>query len=217
MELNRPDSCHGNPALELQADEVETVVDLICRGSHEARGQLTRGMREPNISRVVRKSMIRAKRALGTPHVQIQGEHELDDMGTSGPKILGRVDISLRFRHQFSDESAYVAVECKRVAAGDSGLNGLYVTEGVSRFTGEQYSKGHAWAFMLAYVIALPASDVIDFINRKISKTYGIGAELQPARHNPSSLAIRQSELLQGGGHVIHLMHVFVDMCTAAN
>lgn len=217
MELDRPDSFHGDPGLELHADEIETVVDLICRGSHEARGLLTRGMSEPNISRVVRKSMIRAKRTLGTPHVQIHGEHELDDMDTSGPKILGRVDITLRFRHQFSDENAYVAVECKRVAAGDNGLNGLYVTEGVSRFTGGQYSKGHAWAFMLAYVIALPASEIIDFINRKISKTYGIGADLQPAGHHPSSLAIRQSELLQGGGHVIRLMHVFVDMCTAAN
>lgn len=217
MELNRPDSYHGNPALELHADEIETVVDLICRGSHEARRQLTRGMSEPNISRVVRKSMIRAKRTLGTPHVQIQGEHELDDMDTSGPQILGRVDITLRFRHQFSDENAYVAVECKRVGAGDNRLNGLYVTEGVSRFTGGQYSKGHAWAFMLGYVIALPASEIIEFINRKISKTYGIGAELQPAGHHPCSLAIRQSELLQGGGHGIRLMHVFVDMCTAAN
>lgn len=217
MELNRPDSCHGNPALELHADKIETVVNLICRGSHEARRQLTHGMSEPNISRVVRKSMIRAKRTLGTPHVQIHGEHEVDDINTSGPQILGRVDITLRFRHQFSDENAYVAVKCKRVAAGDNGLNGLYVTEGVSRFTGEQHSKGHAWAFMLGYVIALPASEIIEFINRKISKTYGIGAELQPAGHHPCSLAIRQSELLQGGGHVIGLMHVFVDMCTAAN
>lgn len=217
MDRDRPDSCHGNPTLELRADEIETVVDLICRGSHEARGQLTRGMSEPNISRVVRKSMIRAKRALGTSHVQIQGERELDDMDTSGPKIQGRVDITFQFRNQFGDENAYFAVECKRVAAGDNRLNGFYVTEGVSRFTGMKYSKGHAWAFLLAYVIALPASDVIDFINAKISETYGVGAELQPAWHHPCSLAIRQSELPQGSGHIIRLMHVFVDMCTAAS
>lgn len=83
LELDRPGSCHGNPALELRADEIETVVDLICRGSHEARGHLTRGMSEPNISRVVRKSMMRAKRALGIPHVQIQGEHEATGLQTS--------------------------------------------------------------------------------------------------------------------------------------
>lgn len=215
MELDRPDSCHGNPALELREDEIETVVELICRGCHEARGQVTRGMSEPNITRVVRKSMIRAKRALGTPHVQIQGEFELDDMDTSDPRILGRVDMTLRFRHQFGDEGAYVAVECKRVAAGDSRLNGLYITEGVSRFASGKYSRGHTWAFMLGYVIALPAGDIVDFINAKISGTYGVGAELRPARHHPWSLAIRQSELSQGGGHVIRLMHVFVDMCAA--
>lgn len=216
MDLDRTDSCHGNPALELREDEIETVVDLICRGSHEARGHLTRGMSEPNISRVVRKSMIRAKRAMGTPHIQIQGEQELDDMNTSGPRILGRVDITFRFRHQFGDENAYVAVECKRVAAGDSGLNGLYVSDGVSRFASGKYSKGHAWAFMLAYVIAVPASDIVDFINAKISEAYGVSAELQPVGHHPYSLAIRRSALPQGGGHVIRLMHVFVDMCTAA-
>lgn len=215
MELDRTDSCHGNPALELRADEIETVVELICRGCQEARAHLTRGMSEPNITRVVRKSMIRAKRALGIPHVQIQGEFELDDMDTSDPRILGRVDMTLRFRHQFGDEGAYVAVECKRVAAGDSRLNGLYITEGVSRFASGKNSKGHAWAFMVAYVIALPASDVIEFINAEISETYGVGAELQPAGRHPGSLAIRQSELSQGGGHVIRLMHVFVDMCAA--
>ena len=214
--MNRTDICHGNPTLELREDEIETVVDLLCRGSHEARRELTRGMSEPNISRVVRKSMIRAKRALDTPHVQIQGEHELDDMNTSGPRILGRVDITFRFRHQFGDENAYVAVECKRVAAGDNGLNGRYVSDGVSRFASGQYSKGHAWAFMLAYVIALPASDVVDFINAKISEAYGVGAEMQPAGHRPCSLAIRWSALPQSGGRVIRLMHVFVDMCIAA-
>lgn len=214
--MNRTDICHGNPALELREDEIETVVGLICLGCRDARGELTRGMSEPNISRVVRKSMIRAKRALDTPHVQIQGEQELDDMNASDPRILGRVDIMFRFQHQFGDENAYVAVECKRVAAGNSRLNGLYVTEGVSRFASGKYSKGHAWAFMLAYVIALPVSEVVDFINAKISEAYDVGAELQPAGHHPCSLAIRRSALPQGGGRVIRLMHVFVDMCTAA-
>ena len=49
-----------------------------------------------------------------------------------------------------------MAIECKRVKAGDSSLNAKYVSEGVDCFATGQYATGHARGFMLGYVLACP-------------------------------------------------------------
>lgn len=205
----------GHPALALGWDQIESVVTLLCYASQDARAHLTPGMHEPQISRVVRKSLRRAKEVLGIAHVQIRGEVELDDMSNNDPSILGRIDITLEFRHQFSVEDAYVAVESKKVAARDTVLNGRYVTQGVDRFARGQYAKGHAWGFLLGYVIALPERDIVQYIDGLMCSTYGPQARLLPAVAHPLALAMFQSELSQGDQHTIRLMHIFVDMCTA--
>lgn len=211
----KPDVRQGDPALELGGDQIESVMNLLCHASHAARVHLTPGMLEPQISRVVRKSMRRAKEALDIAHVQIRGEVELDNMSNNDPSILGRIDITLEFRHQLGIEDAYVAVECKRVAARNTDLNRRYVTQGVDRFARGQYSKQHAWGFLLGYVITLPDADVVQYIDGLICNTYGPRARLLPAVAHPLALAMFQSELSQGDQHTIRLMHVFVDMCTA--
>lgn len=211
----KPDARQGGPALELGGDQIESVVNLLCHASHDARVHLKPDMLEPQISRVVRKSMRRAKEALGIAHVQIRGEVELDDMRNNDPSILGRIDITLEFRHQFGIEDAYVAVECKKVAARNTDLNRRYVTQGVDRFARGQYSKQHAWGFLLGYVITLPNTEAVQYIDGLICNTYGSHARLRPAVAHPLALAVLQSELSQGGRHTIRLMHVFVDMCTA--
>ncbi len=98
---------------------------------------------------VVRKAIRRLKRTLGLTNLQLRGEHELENMAGADPSILGRIDITLQFLHQFGDEDAYVGVECKRVRAGDASLNGSYVSKGVDRFATGQYAAGHEWGFML--------------------------------------------------------------------
>lgn len=211
----KPDPRRGHPALEIGGDQIESVVNLVCQASHDARAHLAPGMLEPQISRVVRKSMRRAKEALGIDYVQIRGEVELDEMNTDDASVLGRIDITLEFRHQFGVEDAYVAVECKKVAAGDTDLNRHYVARGVDRFAQGQYSMGHAWGFLLGYVIALPVTDVVRYLDGLLRKTYGPRARLQLAVPHPRSLAVLQSELSQGDRHTIQVMHVFVDMCTA--
>lgn len=211
----KPDARQGGPALELGDDQIESVVNLVCHASHDARVHLKPDMLEPQISRVVRKSMRRAKEELGIAHVQIRGEVELDDMSNNDPSILGRIDITLEFRHQFGIEDAYVAVECKKVAARNTDLNGRYVTQGVDRFARGQYSKHHAWGFLLGYVITLPSNDVVQYIDGLICDTYGSHARLRPAVAHPLALAVFQSELSQGDRHTIRLMHIFVDMRTA--
>ena len=101
MSFLRPDIPYGTPAFELSDDQVATVTDLICRGARAARPNVTRGMLEVPMTRVVRKSIRRVKKALALTNLEIHGEHELDDMGTDGPSILGRIDIILQFLHQF--------------------------------------------------------------------------------------------------------------------
>lgn len=216
MSLLAPDAPFGLPAFALSEDQIATVVDLVCRGCDAARPDLTAGMLEVPTTIVVRKAMRRVKKALGLTNLQIRGEVELEDMSTSDPSLLGRIDITLQFLHQFGDEDAYVAVECKRVQANDSTLNGSYVTKGVDRFVTSKYAAGHDWGFMLGYVLALPASDVVGAIDARIRKTYGKAAGLTPEAAHALSLAILEGALTQSDNHTIRLKHIFVDMLPAA-
>jgi hypothetical protein len=216
MPLLTPDVPYGSPSFALSDDQIATVLDLICRGADAARSDVTPGMLEVPTTMVVRKAMRRVKKALGFTNLQVRGEHELEDMSTTDPSILGRIDITLQFLHQFGDEDAYVAVECKRVRAGDSALNGSYVAKGVDRFVTGQYAAGHEWGFMLGYVLATPVKDVISSIDARLRKIYGEPAALVPNTPHPASLAVMESAVIQNGQHTVRLKHVFVDMLAAA-
>ena len=216
MPLLTPDLPYGSPAFALSDDQIATVLDLVCRGADEARANITPGMLEVPTTIVVRKAMRRVKKALGFTNLQVRGEHELDDMSTTDPSILGRIDITLQFLHQFGDEDAYVAVECKRVRAGDASLNGSYVTHGVHRFVTGKYAAGHEWGFMLGYVLGVPVEDVVSFVDARLRKVYGDSAALAPDPLHPASLAVLESAVVQSGHHTIRLKHVFVDMLASA-
>ena len=215
MPLLTPDDPCGNPAFELSEDQIATVLDLVCLGAHTARPDVIPGMLEVPMTNIVRKAMKRVKTARGLTNLEIQGEHELDNMATTDPKILGCIDIMLSFLHQFGQEDAYVAVECKRVRPGDATLNGRYVSQGVDRFVTGKYAAGHEWGFMLGYVLALPVQDVIDFIDSRICQVYGQQAALQKEPAHPWSLAVLVGSLVQRKHHQIQLKHVFVDMLPA--
>ena len=215
MPLLTSDVPYGSPAFALSDDQIATVLDLICRGADAARLNVTPGMLEVPMTSVVRKAIKRVKKILGLTNLQIHGEYELDNMANNDPRILGRIDIILQFFHQFGDEDAYVAVECKRVRPGDAKLNGRYVSLGVDRFVTGKYAAGHEWGFMLGYMLALPVQNVIDFIDSRMRQVYGAPAALQPEPTHTQSLAIRASTLIQSG-HNIRLKHIFVDMLPAA-
>ena len=211
-----PDTPFGQPAFGLSADQIATVVDLTCRGVEEARSEVIPSMLEVPITMIVRKAMRRVKATLGLTNLEVRGEHELEDMATTDATVLGRIDITLKFLHQFGDEDAYVAIECKRVGAGSSDLNARYVTQGVDRFVTGQYAAGHEWGFMLGYVLILPVEQVVTRINDRIRKTYGEVAKLSPDISHALSLAILEGTLVQNGTHVIRIKHIFVDMTPAA-
>ncbi|CCE98541.1 hypothetical protein SFHH103_04050 (plasmid) [Sinorhizobium fredii HH103] len=215
MPLFGPDVAYGKPSFALSSDEVDTVLDLVCRSVDEARSHLTPGMLEVPTTIVVRKAMRRVKKSLGLTNLQIRGEHEIDDMATADPAILGRIDITLQFLHQFGDEDAYVAVECKRVRAGDTGLNASYVTQGIARFVTGKYATGHQWGFMLGYVLSEPVDSIVAYVDDRLQKTYGVSAGLTALKPHPASLAVLEGDLLQNGHHPIRLKHVFVDLLVA--
>ena len=69
---------------------------------------------------------------------------------------------------------------------------------------------------MLGYVLALPASAVVDAVDARIRKTYGNSAGLTAEAAHSLALAVLDGALVQNGSHVIQLKHVFVDMVPAA-
>lgn len=211
-----PDVPFGLPSFSLSGDQIATVLDLLCRGCDEAKPHLTTGMLEVPTTIIVRKALRRVKKTLRLTNLQIRGEHELEDMASNDPSLLGRIDITLQFLHQFGDEDAYVAVECKRVHAGDSSLNASYVSSGVDRFVTGKYGAGHDWGFMLGYVLALPASKIVEAVDARIRKAYGNAAALREQPAHASALAVLEGSLQQNGNHIIRLKHVFVDMSSAA-
>jgi hypothetical protein len=213
-----PDWPAGVPSFDLEEDEIDTVVDLICQGASEAREHLTPGLLEVPITIIVRKAMKRKKRDLGLTNLEVAGEIEIDEMQSEGAELLGRIDITLKFLRQFGNEDDYVGVECKRVGAGSafSQLNTRYVTQGIIRFVNGQYAVGHAWGFMLGYVLALPADAVVQTVDRRLQKDYGAATALATASAHPHALLVREGTLQRSDGTSIRLRHLFVDMIPAA-
>lgn len=212
-----PDLPIGRPSFDLTEDQLATVVDLLCRGVTAARPLMEPGMLEVPITIHVKKAMRRLKKELGLSNLEITGEFELLDLSDDNPEVLGRIDIILRFLHQFGDEEAYLAIECKRVGHGESTLNQRYVTNGVDRFVTGQYASGHHWGMMLGYVLRLPGASLVKSIDERICRTYGDFAKLNTLEAHPESLSMHSGELRQGrDNHVIQLTHIFVDATPAA-
>lgn len=212
-----PDLPIGRPSFDLSEDQLATVVDLLCRGVAAARPLLQPGMLEVPITLHVKKAMLRLKKELGLSNLEITGEFELLDLSNEDAEVLGRIDIVLRFLHQFGDEEAYLGVECKRVGHGESTLNQRYVTKGVDRFVTGKYARGHHWGIMLGYVLKLPSADVVKSIDTRIRVTYGEAAKLNDLDAHTDALSLHFGELEQGTeGHVIRLMHIFVDATPVA-
>lgn len=212
-----PDLPVGRPSFDLSEDQLATVVDLLCRGAAAARPLLTPGMLEIPITIHVKKAMRRLKKELGLSNLEITGEFELLDPSNNASEVLGRIDIVLRFLHQFGDEEAYLGVECKRVGNGEAALNQRYVTQGVKRFATGQYGAGHHHGIMLGYVLKLPSAAVVVGIDARIRATYGETAKLVDVDAYADALSVHSGDLAQGAaGHVIRLTHVFVDSAPAA-
>lgn len=206
----------GRPSFDLTEDQLATVVDLLCQGVAAARPLLEPGMLEVPITIHVKKAMRRLKKEFGLSNLEIAGEFELLDLSNNDPEVLGRIDIILRFLHQFGDEEAYLGVECKRVGNGESALNQRYVTKGVDRFVSGQYASGHHWGVMLGYVLKLPSASLVTGIDTRIRSTYGEAAKLIDLDAHADALSMHSGELAQGvAGHIIRLMHVFVDTTSA--
>lgn len=212
-----PDLPVGQPSFDLSEDQLATVVDLLCRGVAAARPLLQPGMLEVPITIHVKKALRRLKKEFGLSNLEITGEFELLDLSNDDAEVLGRIDIILRFLHQFGDEEAYLGVECKRVGNGEPALNQRYVTQGVNRFVTGQYATGHHWGMMLGYVLRLPSAALVKGIDARIRATYGDTAKLDDLDAHANSLSVHSGEITQGtGGHVIRLMHIFVDTTPAA-
>lgn len=212
-----PDRPSGRPPFDLSADEIATVVDLLCLGAHEARAKLHSGMLEVPITILIRKAIRRIKRNQRLTNLQLVGEYELLDIETTDATLLGRIDIMVQFLHQFGYEDAYIGVECKRVAAGEAVLNQRYVTQGVQRFSAGRYSAGHHWGMMLGYVLKLPVEDLTSAIDKHLRAHFGNEATLNGFPVHSQALAMFRSVVPQGNqGHMIALIHIFVDMTPAA-
>jgi hypothetical protein len=206
----------GRPTFQLSGDQLATAVDLLCCAAADAKASISSGMLEVPITILVRKAMRRLKRARGLTNLEIGGEHELLNVEAMDASVVGRIDIVLRFLHQFGDEEAYLGVECKRVAPGNSTLNGRYVTEGVARFVTGKYGAGHHVGIMLGYVLRLPLADLIEVIDATVRATYGNDAGLASVVVHKEAVSMASHELTQPAGHHIVVVHVFVDMTAAA-
>lgn len=214
--MHTSDPILGRPRVVLSEDQVVTAIDLLCRGAAEARQHLEPRMKEPQITRLLRHSVLRIKQMRRLAGTQILGEVELDDTSTPQGRIQGRLDLMIQFSTQFGHEGEYLAVECKLVAAGNATLNRLYVKEGLRRFVIGQYSKGHKYAIMLGYVLVLPVDEVVDDIDRRLVKAYGPDAGLRVAiAQPPTALGVYEGNLQQDPSSNIRIKHVFVDMVSA--
>lgn len=93
----------------------------------------------------------------------------------------GRTDIPLYLTRVYArsgEHDPHAIIECKRVAAGDTGLAREYIVEGVDRFRMGKYSENHARGFMVGYVLGGTPQAVVDGINGYLGRQHRLADQL---------------------------------------
>ena len=143
------------------------------------------------------------------------------EVGTYSAELLevpdGRIDIEIIY--SLSDEPD-LRLECKRVSATASDrrakLAKHYVDEGVLRFVGDKYGRGHAWGVMIAFVIDGRFADTATMIDEYIADYHNEGPahlsrEWQPETRFGRHRHLFNTQHIQGGGpHGIELLHLLL-------
>lgn len=99
---------------------------------------------------VLEEYLTKQKKAYGMSNYRFEPEALEHYVGEG--KHIGRVDIRVLLKSAFEKEEAYYIIECKRID-GSSGLNNLYVKEGVARFVTQKYSSYYGRNIMLGFVV----------------------------------------------------------------
>jgi hypothetical protein len=128
----------------------------------------------------------------------------------------GRIDIEIIY--SLSDDPD-LRLECKRVSttAGDRPRKkaDYYIGEGVLRFVGDKYGRGHSWGVMLAFVIDGKAAAAASFISASLAgykkAPLGLCAPWsREGRFGPTRHLFRTEHLQGGGPERISLLHLFL-------
>ena len=210
MPLSVDNSAVGEtPPFKLQDAKVATVIELVCLGARSAKPRRPHCLDEPCITTRIGKAIRELKRSRGITNMEVYPEFNVLD--EKRVKYV-RIDILFKFDHQVGYEDAYVAIEGKKVEAGNRTLNRNYVELGMKRFSESKYARGNEWGFMLGLVLQLPVEDIESDISRHVERRYGINARLLKDRNAPhDALAMYDSVLPRMGGE-IKMKHIFVDM-----
>ncbi len=168
---------------------------------------------EDEITNVLRREMIRAKRSwTPPPKFRIERESQSDVVDDGSP--LGLIDIQIGYSYE---EVNYIAIECKRIESSRNTLAHKYVREGVNRFVTCKYSGGHAFAGMVGYVICGDRDKCVKRVQSQMSKEKASVTGFDVNAGWTESLAWVPSEVLYEShhrqtpsGHRICLVHSYL-------
>ncbi|MBM4037071.1 MAG: hypothetical protein FJ290_01040 [Planctomycetes bacterium] len=168
--------------------------------------------------------MVRAEqeRTPRTPWVRIKAE-----VATFSSDELEVPDgwIDMEIVHNFSGEPD-LRLECKRVsttpADGPRDRAAYYIGDGVLRFVGDKYGRGHAWGVMLAFVIDGKSAAAASFMAARIAgytkAPLHVCAPWAPEDRFGRSRHLFRTAHLQGGGPSrIQLLHLFLPFPPSAS
>lgn len=159
-----------NPAITL------TILRTVEAGWALARGSpaVHPGADEVAMTETLRDAMRDALRIQNFPWrktmIIAPGSESRSRPGMTAPD--GRTDIPLYLTRVYArsgEHDPHAIIECKRVAAGDTGLAREYVVAGVDRFRAGKYSANHARGFIVGYVLGGTPQAVVAGINSYLS------------------------------------------------
>jgi hypothetical protein len=166
--IQAPTAAVGVPSLDLPADVVATVLQLVQESWLQvtAKRMLRKKSSETRIAGVLGREMIARKRIDPALNQRFRIEEEVGTRSRGAIKPDGRIDIKIIYSF---DESEYFGLECKRVSRSQT-LAKKYVSEGIVRFVTGKYSAGHKWAGMLGFVITSELSAAVTVVAGRVIK-----------------------------------------------
>lgn len=169
---------------------------------------------EPRTAGLLYRHMVRVERERQPRWPKMKLKTEVGTFSSGEVEIPdGRIDIEIIYS---LDDEPDLRFECKRVSASTEDdraeLARYYVSDGVLRFVGDKYGRGHPWGALLAFIVDgrfdAAVRLIADYVTRDDSPHLLSGFE--PAGRPPRRHMFQTSHRQGGGSQRIRLLHLFL-------
>ncbi|RYC33891.1 hypothetical protein D3273_01165 [Lichenibacterium minor] len=209
------DGRRGAPSLGIAEEELAAVVRLIVVAARRTRIKDLPGdpeALENRLSVFLHQNLIDLQRRARIESLEFFLEASINLPEYKRGKVAGRIDLKVKFPHQWGRYESYFGVECKRLAPGQNALSRYYMTAGIGKFIDGTYSRGHPAGMLVAYVLGPTLEDCSREVAERVAAGHPRAGKLVDWAPPVHDAVVLEGGMPRRVGDDMRLLHTFVRM-----